>query len=64
MYQIVHGKMVVKRGNAFYVVHKKLDIAERIHCRQGGGDAGWNRQMVKPAIKVRNTRTITQSHSV
>jgi hypothetical protein len=35
-----------------------MDIAERIHHRQSAGDASFARQMTKPAIKVRNTRSI------
>ncbi len=59
---IIHGKHVVKRGNCFFVVRKKLDVAERIHAKQGGGDAGFDRQMTKPALKLRESRVTKHAH--
>jgi hypothetical protein len=56
---IVQGKIVVRRNGAFYAYKKPMDLAERIHHRQGGGDAGWDRQMTKPAIKLRGSRDIS-----
>ncbi len=55
---VIHGKTVVRRNGHWYAIKKPMDIAERIHHRQSPGDASFARQMTKPAIKVRNTRSI------
>ena len=67
---MVQGKLVVRRNGAFYAVRKmqpeRVDSMGRkfvgqcdaIHAAQGGGDGGWDRQMIKPGIKVRGTRSI------
>lgn len=54
----VHGKKCVIIGGRCYAVRKELDRAERIHARTDLRST-WNRQMTKPAIKLRNSRSIT-----
>lgn len=62
---VIQGKHVIRRNGRFFAVRKTRmgkGIIENIHARQGGGDAGWDRQMVMPACKVRKTRVTRHSH--
>lgn len=54
---IVQGKMVVRRGTRCFVVSKPLSLTERI-ANKSQGRCEWDRQMTKPAIRLRNSRSI------
>ena len=58
MHEVIHGKAVVRIGNRLFAIRKDMGRAERIHARTELKST-WNRQMTKPSIKVRSTRSIT-----
>ena len=53
----LHGKIVVRRGLRHFAVKRELSLTDRI-ASQAQLTSSWDRQMTKPAIRVRNTRSI------
>ena len=53
----LHGKIVVRRGLTHFAVKRELSLTDRIANRSQVTQS-WDRQMTKPAIRVRNTRSI------
>ncbi len=53
----LHGRMVVRIGNRYFAIRKDTGKADRIHAATRMGST-WERQMTKPNIRVRNTRSI------
>jgi hypothetical protein len=57
MYDSIFGKQVVKIGTRYFAIRKDTTRADRIHATTQLGSS-WDRQMTKPALRVRNTRSI------
>lgn len=53
----VHGKIVQRRGKIHFAVPKAPSLTDRI-ANSGQLYSSWDRQMTKPAIRLRNTRSI------
>lgn len=57
MHYEVQGKIVQRRGKVHFAVPKALSLTDRI-ANAGQSYGAWDRQMTKPAIRLRNTRSI------
>ncbi len=53
----VQGREVIIRGNRCFAAPRELSLTDRI-ASMSQAPGQWDRQMTKPMIRVRNTRSI------